>query len=517
LVVSLFSRKDRPGSRKGARSAPRGSPEPASRGSRRESALRTEQAINRIESEMTGKTPGPAPRPGSRSAPALRPSAVPKPPPAPVPNPAAASVSVPAQAGEPRADAGAQQSGNGTKIASTFAGYDLADAIVIDVQGSELPAILEEAAVLYANGQSQPASRILRQCLDDPGLGPHHPLVWLMLFDLHQCTGDRTGFEALAAQYVERFDTAAPAWNAALSPTGDADAPETPAAASTSSIPGDGQEVIAPAPCPGELMLCGSIDGSIEASLRRLLDGEQEQAHLDVSTVTAVEASGAQALLDLLAGFEHGPRTLVVRGVRRLYGRLRACIEPGRPDPCEACWMLALQLLRVLDRHPEFEDLAIEYCITYEVSPPSWEPCATSIRQSDDDLTGAEPERAEADDPVTTAEPDPSDDPVADDEGFDLTATAVDRAFVLQGELAGRMQDEFEALRAYAAERGDIVIDCRRLRRIEFVAAGDLLNEIATMRSAGRQILFIEPNYLVYALMLVMGIHDLAEIRRRKI
>ena len=40
---------------------------------------------------------------------------------------------------------------------------------------------------------------------------------------------------------------------------------------------------------------------------------------------------------------------------------------------------------------------------------------------------------------------------------------------------------------------------------------------IATMRSAGRQVLFVEPNYLVYALMLVMGIHDLAEIRRRKV
>jgi hypothetical protein len=37
------------------------------------------------------------------------------------------------------------------------------------------------------------------------------------------------------------------------------------------------------------------------------------------------------------------------------------------------------------------------------------------------------------------------------------------------------------------------------------------------MRSAGRQVLFIEPNYLVYALMLVMGIHDLAEIRRRRV
>ena len=68
------------------------------------------------------------------------------------------------------------------------------------------------------------------------------------------------------------------------------------------------------------------------------------------------------------------------------------------------------------------------------------------------------------------------------------------------------MQGELQALRAHAANRGEVVVDCRGLRRMEFVAAGDLLNEVVTMRSAGKQVLFVEPNYLVYALMLVMGI-----------
>jgi len=62
-----------------------------------------------------------------------------------------------------------------------------------------------------------------------------------------------------------------------------------------------------------------------------------------------------------------------------------------------------------------------------------------------------------------------------------------------------------------------VFVDCRGLRRMEFVAAGDLLNEVVALRSAGKQVVFVEPNYLVYALMLVMGLQDLAEIRRRKI
>ena len=49
---------------------------------------------------------------------------------------------------------------------------------------------------------------------------------------------------------------------------------------------------------------------------------------------------------------------------------------------------------------------------------------------------------------------------------------------MLGGEIAGRMQQEMQALRAFSAGRSDVVIDCRSLRRIEFVAAGELLNEV---------------------------------------
>jgi hypothetical protein len=88
---------------------------------------------------------------------------------------------------------------------------------------------------------------------------------------------------------------------------------------------------------------------------------------------------------------------------------------------------------------------------------------------------------------------------------------------VLSGEVGGRMQTEIRALRAFSAGRSDVVVDCRALRRIEFVAIGELLNETVNLRAAAKQVLFAEPNRLVYALMLVMGIPELAEVRRRRI
>src|SRR5690606_10666896 len=90
-------------------------------------------------------------------------------------------------------------------------------------------------------------------------------------------------------------------------------------------------------------------------------------------------------------------------------------------------------------------------------------------------------------------------------------------AFVLSGEVTGRAVPEVRALKAFSVGRSDVVIDCRGLRRIEFVAIGELLNEVVNLRSAGKQVLFAEPNRLVLALMLVMGLQELAEIRKRRI
>ena len=46
-------------------------------------------------------------------------------------------------------------------------------------------------------------------------------------------------------------------------------------------------------------------------------------------------------------------------------------------------------------------------------------------------------------------------------------------------------------------------IDCRALRRLDFTAAGQLLNVVAGLRAAGRTVEFDGPNHLVAALLAV--------------
>ncbi|HLT25927.1 MAG TPA: hypothetical protein VK047_04460 [Zeimonas sp.] len=494
MVFSLFSRKDKVEPKKDARPAARAENRPSavsSLAAQREAARRTEQKIDQIESEMIAAEA--VARAGLSSLPTK-----------PIGPPAA---------DDPRAAASAEG-------ATSLVLGDAADAMAIDVNGPALPSILEEAAILYSNGQAQQAAIVLRQSLDDPELAGYQALAWLMLLDLHQCVGDRAGFEALALQYAARFESSPPGWSDALSPER-----ANPGAVATADRAGSA----AGAGSSRTLTLRGAVDASIAEPARRFAETAEADAQLDCTQAASVDAAGAQALLALLVHFERAKTGLAVQGAERLFAIARTAIEPGRRDPSEACWMLCLQALRILGRQQEFDDLGIEYCVTYEVSPPSWEPIDESIRAVGEDESDAAPSSADplaslplasrgsARSGTTGRGAAPTARAASSRLGEPVGPAASTGAFVLRGEVLGRMQDELEALRSFASGRGDVVVDCRSLRRMEFVAAGDLLNEVATMRSAGRQVLFVEPNYLVYALMLVMGIHDLAEIRRRKV
>lgn len=496
MVFSLFSRKDKAESRKpreavlaraletpaGSRADSRPGFGPETLAAQREAARRTEAKIDQIESEMIAAEA--VVRAGNASLPTK-----------PLP---ATTGAAPAATVE-----------DGTSLVLG----DAAGAMAIDVNGPALPGILEEAAILYSNGQAQPAALVLRQALDDPEVAGYQALAWLMLLDLYQCMGDRAGFEALALQYAARFESSPPGWSESLSPRAGGARPAAPAASIAQT---DDRTLRLPA----------QVDATLAAHVERIVASAPAEATIDCSACASIDAAGAQALLALLAHAERARMRLGVRDADRLFSIARAAIEPGRRDPSEAAWMLALQALRMLGRQQDFDDLGIEYCVTYEVSPPSWEPIGDSIRVLAPAEANAVAPEADAAAPAKAVAPaaagagatrsarGASQPPAATASRTPANASG---AFALRGEVLGRMQDELKALRAFAAGRGDVVVDCRSLRRMEFVAAGDLLNEVATLRSAGRQVLFVEPNYLVYALMLVMGIHDLAEIRRRKV
>ena len=75
-----------------------------------------------------------------------------------------------------------------------------------------LCAVLENAALRFANGQALDARRQLEEGIENDIDTKLSVLAWLALFDLLQRQGDRAAFDKLALQYVMQFERSAPAW-----------------------------------------------------------------------------------------------------------------------------------------------------------------------------------------------------------------------------------------------------------------------------------------------------------------
>jgi anti-anti-sigma regulatory factor len=345
----------------------------------------------------------------------------------------------------------------------------------IQVETSALAPELEEAAILYANAQPQAAAATLRAALERGRLEGHARQAWLMLFDVLQAAGEKAQFESLAIEYAARFERSPPPW------------PEGQIESEPSESSGRAPTVVR---IP--IRLDGAASRQLETARRAL--AASRPVTIDFTAIVEFDAEGAALACSFFDSLAAITTDLAVLGASRLHEVASAAIESGRRDDSDGGWKLALAALRVLGEQQAFDDLSIDYCVTYEVSPPSWEPMPPNVRTAAARPKGPKQESVE--------------------QG---SATVDGGAFVLSGELVGRMASDLAALRDYAEGRADVIVDCRGLRRLDFVAAGELLNEVVVLASSGKSVLFAEPIPIVEALLVVMGIHEVVEIRRRKV
>lgn len=444
----------------GGRAAGAGGPPtvPASALSAREMARATAEKIDRIESEMAkdfsvrDTQPFAAPAatvPGEPRKPAAPPAPAPRRPPA-------GATTVPSL-------------GQSTDI--LLGDSILAHAMELSDSASN-PAI-EEAAILYANGQAMPAAAVLHDAIRAEQGGPSNAAAmqpWLMLFELYQLLGKKAEFESLAIDYAVRFDGAPPAWN---------------------------DEAVVAAPAPAAERAVIAFQGALDAGIVPLLDQLKRLAQknrtlwLEFDRVTVVEPAGADLMLRVFAAFQKSSHEVMLQGVSHLADLCQHAVAVGRRDPSNAVWMLLLETYRLLDRQVAFEEAGIDYCVTYEVSPPSWEPPSARFKVDDGRLHQ----------PVPGVE--------SGDENLPSNTLA------LRGDLVGKLEPELQRLTVFASVHPTVVIDCAHLRRVDFTAAGALLNWAVGMQAAGTPVRFAQVGHLVAALFAVMGLHEVAQIERR--
>jgi len=327
---------------------------------------------------------------------------------------------------------------------------------------------IDEAAILFANGLIEPAEAGLRTAIHSDSLGDSAQRAWLMLFELFQQRGDKAGFDNLTIEYVLRFESSPPAWIDYKDDDGSALSGKTAAGAPIVRLP-------------------DVVDANVVKVLEQLKNysAQHQSLTLDTSSVREIDLVGSELLLRVINAFRRASHELLILGADQLITPLRAAVEPGRRDQSDAAWMLLLEVFRLLQRQHDFEETGIQYCITYEVSPPSWEPPPPSLK---------------------TRAATPADRPVESDDGLHW-----------RGLVRGSGEPHFGRLLTAAKTEKRLAVDCTYLKRVEFATATSLLSQLTKLRQGGVTVEFRNLNTLVAALFTLLGVDMVADVQLRRL
>jgi hypothetical protein len=354
---------------------------------------------------------------------------------------------------------------------------------------------LDEAVIAFAGGDFAGCEKALQALIGPRGERRDHDETWLVLFDLYRAIGQHAKFESVTMDYVERFHRSAPQWFSL--PRQLADATKKPEAGKTMSG-GIGWV------CPPNL--------DAEAVVR--LDALSMQLPspwvMDWTALSSVDVEAASRLQKLFAGWATQPLAMQWIGSEKLFSVLHEAAPTGVRDADPVYWMLRLEALRLAHRPDRFDEVAIDYCVTFEVSPPSWENArckAQLVGMTQDTRTLSLSVVGEA----VTSFMDTSTGALEESALPPVQITSVELAGQLSGDLA-------ELLGRLTRQVGDsrvIRISCALLMRVDFVAAGDLLNWVAQRHAEGREIVFHETHRLVALMFGAMGINETARVQLR--
>ena len=178
----------------------------------------------------------------------------------------------------------------------------------------------------------------------------------------------------------------------------------------------------------------------------------------------------------------------------------------------QALWRLRMEVLRVMHRPDEFELAALNYCVTYEVSPPSWESAQCSFKALNADGSDA-PGHTMSGEAFQDSTASTLNGALGDGVSDSVSPTIPQRSTIeLAGQVLGDATAELAALDDQLPQGDVIIISCDRLVRVDFSAAGTLLNWVSARHAEGREVQFRDVNRLTAAFFNVIGIGEVAKI-----
>jgi anti-anti-sigma regulatory factor len=338
------------------------------------------------------------------------------------------------------------------------------------VAANETHSVVEESAVLYASNYSDQAAALL---LDYIRSFPERPDAkpWLMLFEVFQIQGEKPQFEELALEFVVKFERTAPIWS-------DAKVLGIQAEKSKEGVAVEGY-----------IALTGILQGDRDSLFQNLEQVAQKGAglRLDFARLEGLDASGSRRLAETLQGLKKSGKKITPVSVPHVTGLLKSKLGQGGEDE-QAHWLLLLSLYQCLGMQAEFEDLAVEYAIAFEVSPPSWE-AMPQCRQPAAVVTANAPDEQPHD----------------------------ENTFYMSGVISSASGQQLQELANFAATRSEVYLDMSAVPRVDFVSAGDFISVLVRLNGSGKKLLIRNANEMIRGLFDLLGVDQFAAVLKRKI
>ena len=326
-----------------------------------------------------------------------------------------------------------------------------ASGIVVEETSGAPQSPVDEAAILYASGQTDMTEHLLQGVL---GTGDRR--AWHMLFDLYAIQNREKDFEQLALDYAMRFESSPPVW---VKSGGDTPANTDQAQAASLELP-------------------GLLDKNATATLRDGIAATDKNAvvRIDFSHIEMVDESGASECTQILAASRKAKRKLQVSGVDRFIALLQDLLRATHSRAVH--WLLLLELYQTLGQQDNFENLAVDYAVHFEVSPPSWSEVQAAV--------------------VVQAAP--------------AAKPSQDDALQLAGEITPANDSALQQFGTYAATHNDVLIDMAQVTRVDYGSVSQFISVLMQCLGSGKSITLRGHNALIHELFRVMGIDQLAHL-----
>jgi hypothetical protein len=325
--------------------------------------------------------------------------------------------------------------------------------------------VVKDAAEHFANDRIFQAQTVLEQAIGERGLQHDHTPTWLALLDFCRATNQPDRFEAYSLDFSVRFGRSTPPW---ISLPHQAELASRERAPMTASLKGTSRaDWIAP------LFLTRIEIQALQVCIQEA-HRTSRQLVMDWRDLVQVEAAQWGELQIVLESLASSSLHCTVHGAAMLEHVF---------DASTAQAMLAnLALLRCQNQAQAFEDLAMDYCMKFEVSPPDWH--LPLCRFESPDL------------PLDTS-----------------SAPLVESAPELYGVLEGN--HAMSSINALAVATG-LVIRCDRLVRCDAVATVALVRWAEAAKQLGRRVEFKNVHRLIESYFAAQGLTQHAKVTIRR-